>query len=206
MSACNMVIITLNKVLLFCKMFFVNLFFQSHRRQHTKDKPYKCANCNKGYIDAASLEVHMSTHTVKHARIYSCGLCDRTYTSVRQKSISEENFYMKHYESPLWHQTTGRYFTPCSHCFPSNYPPLISGDVSGETHGETQPRAVDCTGSRTSAKETQPKPGTDWRSEPGRVRRWRSEPTCRDWMWRSGQEPARTEPELPPDGDHLLSI
>lgn len=55
---------------------------QSHRRQHNKDKPYKCHHCNRGYVDAASLEVHLSTHTVKHAKLYSCGLCNRTYTSV----------------------------------------------------------------------------------------------------------------------------
>lgn len=30
-------------------------------------------------------------------------------------SISEEHFYMQHYESPLWHQTPGSYFTSCSH-------------------------------------------------------------------------------------------
>uniref|UniRef100_A0A1A8LW20 Zinc finger protein 384 n=1 Tax=Nothobranchius pienaari TaxID=704102 RepID=A0A1A8LW20_9TELE len=99
-----------------CEKSFTQLSnLQSHRRQHNKDKPYKCPNCNKGYIDSASLEVHMSTHTVKHARIYSCSLCSRTYTSVRQMSISEEHFYMKHYESQHWHQTPGRYFTPCSH-------------------------------------------------------------------------------------------
>uniref|UniRef100_A0A3P8WZI8 Zinc finger protein 384 b n=1 Tax=Cynoglossus semilaevis TaxID=244447 RepID=A0A3P8WZI8_CYNSE len=73
--------------LIFCLVslcHFILFSPQSHRRQHNKDKPYKCPNCNKGYIDAASLEVHMSTHTVKHARIYSCGLCNRSYTSVRQ--------------------------------------------------------------------------------------------------------------------------
>lgn len=32
----------------------------------------------------------MSTHTVKHARIYSCGLCNRTYTS--------ETYLVKHME------------------------------------------------------------------------------------------------------------
>lgn len=70
--------------------FLVNLhfnvsfnLFQSHRRQHNKDKPYKCHHCNRGYVDAASLEVHLSTHTVKHAKLYSCGLCNRTYTSVQ---------------------------------------------------------------------------------------------------------------------------
>lgn len=61
---------------------------QSHRRQHNKDKPYKCHSCNRGYTDAASLEVHLSTHTVKHAKLYSCGLCNRTYTSVRMHSPS----------------------------------------------------------------------------------------------------------------------
>ncbi|XP_048881000.1 zinc finger protein 384b isoform X4 [Brienomyrus brachyistius] len=61
---------------------------QSHRRQHNKDKPFKCHNCNRGYTDSASLEVHLSTHTVKHAKLFSCGLCNRTYTS--------ETYLMKH--------------------------------------------------------------------------------------------------------------
>ncbi|KAM4581108.1 zinc finger protein 384b isoform 4-T9 [Odontesthes bonariensis] len=74
-----------------CEKSFTQLSnLQSHRRQHNKDKPYKCTNCNKGYIDAGSLEAHMSTHTVKHARIYSCGLCNRTYTS--------ETYLVKHME------------------------------------------------------------------------------------------------------------
>ncbi|XP_068615002.1 zinc finger protein 384-like [Brachionichthys hirsutus] len=79
-----------------CEKSFTQLSnLQSHRRQHNKDKPYKCTNCNKGYVDATSLEVHMSTHTVKHARIYSCGLCNRSYTSVRLVPLSEVHFYMK---------------------------------------------------------------------------------------------------------------
>ncbi|TRZ03904.1 hypothetical protein DNTS_010310 [Danionella cerebrum] len=61
---------------------------QSHRRQHTKDKPHKCHHCNRGYIDAAGLEAHLATHTVQHAKLYSCGLCDRTYTS--------ETYLLKH--------------------------------------------------------------------------------------------------------------
>ncbi|XP_068998543.1 zinc finger protein 384b isoform X1 [Embiotoca jacksoni] len=116
-----------------CEKSFTQLSnLQSHRRQHNKDKPYKCTNCNKGYIDAASLEMHMSTHTVKHARIYSCGLCNRTYTSVRQMSISEEHFYKTHYESPHWHQTPGSYFTPCSHV--STVSPLPILPSSQETY------------------------------------------------------------------------
>ncbi|KAI3361157.1 hypothetical protein L3Q82_013361 [Scortum barcoo] len=116
-----------------CEKSFTQLSnLQSHRRQHNKDKPYKCTNCNKGYIDAASLEVHMSTHTVKHARIYSCGLCNRTYTSVRLTSFSEEHYYIKHHESPLWHQTPGSYFTPCSHV--STVSPLPVLPSSQETY------------------------------------------------------------------------
>ncbi|KAM6995418.1 zinc finger protein 384b isoform 1-T1 [Tautogolabrus adspersus] len=116
-----------------CEKSFTQLSnLQSHRRQHNKDKPYKCTNCNKGYVDSASLEVHMSTHTVKHARIYSCGLCNRTYTSVRSMSFSEEHFCMKHYESPLWCQTTRSYFTPCSHVSTVSPLPILSS--SQETY------------------------------------------------------------------------
>ncbi|XP_037549497.1 zinc finger protein 384a isoform X2 [Nematolebias whitei] len=72
-----------------CEKAFTQLSnLQSHRRQHNKDKPYKCHNCNRGYTDSASLEVHLSTHTVKHAKLYSCGLCHRSYTS--------ETYLMKH--------------------------------------------------------------------------------------------------------------
>lgn len=72
-----------------CEKAFTQLSnLQSHRRQHNKDKPYKCHNCNRGYTDAASLEVHLSTHTVKHAKMFSCGLCNRSYTS--------ETYLMKH--------------------------------------------------------------------------------------------------------------
>ncbi|XP_056331696.1 zinc finger protein 384b isoform X2 [Danio aesculapii] len=72
-----------------CEKSFTQLSnLQSHRRQHNKDKPYKCHHCNRGYVDAAGLDIHLSTHTVKHAKLYSCGLCHRTYTS--------ETYLMKH--------------------------------------------------------------------------------------------------------------
>ncbi|RXM97421.1 Zinc finger protein 384 [Acipenser ruthenus] len=66
-----------------CEKAFTQLSnLQSHRRQHNKDKPYKCHHCHRAYTDSASLEVHLSTHTVKHAKVYSCGMCNRAYTSV----------------------------------------------------------------------------------------------------------------------------
>lgn len=60
---------------------------QSHRRQHNKDKPFKCHNCHRAYTDAASLEVHLATHTVKHAKVYTCSICSRAYTSVSVGSL-----------------------------------------------------------------------------------------------------------------------
>ncbi|KAK1162148.1 zinc finger protein 362-like isoform X2 [Acipenser oxyrinchus oxyrinchus] len=72
-----------------CEKAFTQLSnLQSHRRQHNKDKPYKCHHCHRAYTDSASLEVHLSTHTVKHAKVYSCGMCNRAYTS--------ETYLMKH--------------------------------------------------------------------------------------------------------------
>ncbi|KFP04980.1 Zinc finger protein 384 [Calypte anna] len=66
-----------------CEKAFTQLSnLQSHRRQHNKDKPFKCHNCHRAYTDAASLEVHLATHTVKHAKVYTCSICSRAYTSV----------------------------------------------------------------------------------------------------------------------------
>uniref|UniRef100_A0A8C0HPK7 Zinc finger protein 384 n=1 Tax=Buteo japonicus TaxID=224669 RepID=A0A8C0HPK7_9AVES len=72
-----------------CEKAFTQLSnLQSHRRQHNKDKPFKCHNCHRAYTDAASLEVHLATHTVKHAKVYTCSICSRAYTS--------ETYLMKH--------------------------------------------------------------------------------------------------------------
>uniref|UniRef100_A0A8C6Y0H1 Zinc finger protein 384 n=1 Tax=Naja naja TaxID=35670 RepID=A0A8C6Y0H1_NAJNA len=72
-----------------CEKAFTQLSnLQSHRRQHNKDKPFKCHNCHRAYTDATSLEVHLATHTVKHAKIYNCSMCNRAYTS--------ETYLMKH--------------------------------------------------------------------------------------------------------------
>lgn len=83
LTSCHIDKILSYRVFFYLYPFCVYFFSQSHRRQHNKDKPFKCHNCNRGYTDAASLEVHLSTHTVKHAKLFSCGLCNRSYTSVR---------------------------------------------------------------------------------------------------------------------------
>lgn len=96
---------------------------QSHRRQHNKDKPYKCHNCNRGYTDAASLEVHLSTHTVKHAKLFSCGLCNRSYTSVGSQSCqTSDTVFTQCTDSGLRHirgeisEITGLENVCCSVC------------------------------------------------------------------------------------------
>ncbi|XP_056384936.1 zinc finger protein 384 isoform X7 [Hyla sarda] len=104
---------------------------QSHRRQHNKDKPFKCHNCHRAYTDSSSLEVHLSTHTVKHAKVYTCSICSRAYTS--------ETYLMKHmrkHNAPETSQppptqvlTSQAHFTPVSQA-PTSDGPQCSFDMS----------------------------------------------------------------------------
>lgn len=74
----NICIVTNNNVYIL----FIFPFFQSHQRQHNKDKPYKCPNCYRAYSDSASLQIHLSAHAIKNAKAYCCSMCGRAYTSV----------------------------------------------------------------------------------------------------------------------------
>ncbi|XP_075204432.1 zinc finger protein 384 isoform X7 [Anomaloglossus baeobatrachus] len=104
---------------------------QSHRRQHNKDKPFKCHNCHRAYTDSSSLEVHLSTHTVKHAKVYTCSICSRAYTS--------ETYLMKHMRKhnapdtpqppPTQVLTSQAHFTPVSQA-PTSDGPQCSFDMS----------------------------------------------------------------------------
>nr|DBA14893.1 TPA: hypothetical protein GDO54_004170 [Pyxicephalus adspersus] len=113
-----------------CEKAFTQLSnLQSHRRQHNKDKPFKCHNCHRAYTDASSLEVHLSTHTVKHAKVYTCSICSRAYTS--------ETYLMKHMrkhnapdnQPPTQVLTTQTHFTPVSQA-PSSEGPQCSFDMN----------------------------------------------------------------------------
>lgn len=113
-----------------CEKAFTQLSnLQSHRRQHNKDKPFKCHNCHRAYTDATSLEVHLSTHTVKHAKVYTCSICSRAYTS--------ETYLMKHMrkhnapetQQPTQVLTTQAHFTPVSQA-PSSDGPQCSFDMN----------------------------------------------------------------------------
>ncbi|XP_028303189.1 zinc finger protein 362a isoform X2 [Gouania willdenowi] len=72
-----------------CEKAFTQLSnLQSHQRQHNKDKPFKCSDCFRAYLDSSSLQIHLSAHAIKNAKIYCCSTCSRAYTS--------ETYLMKH--------------------------------------------------------------------------------------------------------------
>ncbi|XP_018408726.1 PREDICTED: zinc finger protein 384 isoform X7 [Nanorana parkeri] len=113
-----------------CEKAFTQLSnLQSHRRQHNKDKPFKCHNCHRAYTDASALEVHLSTHTVKHAKVYTCSICSRAYTS--------ETYLMKHMrkhnapesQQPTQVMTSQSHFTPVSQA-PTSEGPQCSFDMN----------------------------------------------------------------------------
>lgn len=142
-------------------------FQQSHRRQHNKDKPFKCQNCNRGYTDAASLEVHLSTHTVKHAKLFSCGLCNRSYTSVLRVFLSQAKV------ASSKERISNHVFCSLS---------LPAGDVSDETYEEAQPRPADGGGNSSCSA------GSGSHARRQRPRTWPRTRSC--WSRRGQSKPA----------------
>lgn len=104
---------------------------QSHRRQHNKDKPFKCHNCHRAYTDSSSLEVHLSTHTVKHAKVYTCSICSRAYTSETylMKHMRKHNAPDTSQQPPTQVLTSQAHFTPVSQA-PTSDGPQCSFDMS----------------------------------------------------------------------------
>lgn len=148
-------------------------FQQSHRRQHNKDKPFKCQNCNRGYTDAASLEVHLSTHTVKHAKLFSCGLCNRSYTSVLRVFLFRA-------------RVESRKATMYTHV--SSTLSLTPGDISNETYEEAQPRPANRGGNSSCSA------GSGSHARRQRPRTW---PRKRSWWGRRGQSKPAPESDQP---------
>ena len=48
-----------------------------HRRTHTGDKPYECAECPLRFTSSGNLKTHAKLHA--GAREYQCHLCDKAY-------------------------------------------------------------------------------------------------------------------------------
>lgn len=121
---------------------------QSHRRQHNKDKPFKCHNCHRAYTDAASLEVHLATHTVKHAKVYTCSICSRAYTSVSvccPGGVAEVDALPGEYLLHIQREQPPELSCPSplalafANVVPSSHAILpVAGDVPDEAHAETQ--------------------------------------------------------------------
>ncbi|XP_067282477.1 zinc finger protein 384a isoform X3 [Pseudorasbora parva] len=139
-----------------CEKAFTQLSnLQSHRRQHNKDKPYKCHNCNRGYTDATSLEVHLSTHTVKHAKLYSCGLCNRAYTS--------ETYLMKHMRKHNPDPLTVAAAVAAQQAQQGQNPAQSSGGGSGRGRGRGRGAGASAAGAGTAAQaQNQPNPSPNY--------------------------------------------
>ncbi|NXU60038.1 ZN430 protein, partial [Turnix velox] len=51
------------------------LHLSRHRRLHSQDKPYKCAQCDKSYRQSNSLKLHQLLHTGE--KPHRCPECDK---------------------------------------------------------------------------------------------------------------------------------
>ena len=46
------------------RSYYIHIFFQIHLRSHTKERPFKCRLCERGFTTKGNFKQHLLTHNI----------------------------------------------------------------------------------------------------------------------------------------------